>query len=204
MSALRRRLGIWAASAALILAGGFVWLATTDTPRQFAQRVIQSNGIGQPFNLIDHDGNAITEKAFEGSPIAVFFGFTHCPEVCPTTLYEIAAWFKALGPDGKPIKAFFITVDPERDTPEIMKSYVSNFTDRIVGITGKPDDIASLARSWHVYWKKIPLESGDYTMDHTASVFLVDAKGNFKSTIAFRENSETAIAKLRKLVSPGS
>jgi protein SCO1/2 len=204
MSALRRRLGIWAASAALILAGGFVWLAATDAPQQFTQRVIQSTGIGQPFNLVDHNGNPITEKAFEGSPTAVFFGFTHCPEVCPTTLYEMADWLKTLGPDGRPIKAFFITVDPERDTPEIMKSYVSNFTDRIVGITGKPDDIANLAKSWHVYWKKIPLENGDYTMDHTASVFLVDAKGDFKSTIAFRENTETAIAKLRKLVSPGS
>ncbi|MEM7636618.1 MAG: SCO family protein [Pseudomonadota bacterium] len=204
MSALRRRLGIWAASAALILTGGLVWLATTDAPRQLAQRVVQSQGIGQPFNLVDHNGNEITEKAFEGSPTAVFFGFTHCPEVCPTTLYEMASWLKTLGPDGKPIKAFFITVDPERDTPEIMKSYVSNFTDRIMGITGKPDEIARLAKSWHVYSKKIPLESGDYTMDHTASVFLVDAKGNFKSTIAFRENTDTAVAKLRKLVSPNS
>ena len=201
MTALRRRLGIWAAAAALILCAGVVWLVTTDAPQKFTQRVVQSTGIGQPFNLIDHDGKPITEKAFAGSPTAVFFGFTHCPEVCPTTLYEMASWLKTLGPDGKPIKAFFITVDPERDTPQIMKSYVSNFTDRIVGITGKPDDIAELARSWHVYWKKIPLENGDYTMDHTASVFLIDAKGNFKSTIAFRENTDTAVAKLRKLVS---
>lgn len=201
MTALRRRLGIWAAAAALILAGGTFWLVTTDAPQQFAQRVVESNGIGQPFNLVDHNENPITEKAFEGSPTAVFFGFTHCPEVCPTTLHEMASWLNTLGPDGKPIKAFFITVDPERDTPEIMNSYVSNFSDRIVGITGKPDEIAELAKSWHVYWKKIPLESGDYTMDHTASVFLIDAKGKFKSTIAFRENTETAVAKLKKLVS---
>ncbi|WP_108880781.1 SCO family protein [Anderseniella sp. Alg231-50] len=202
MTALRRRLGIWAAAAALILCAGVVWLVTTNAPQQFAQRVVQSKGIGQPFNLTDHNGNPITEKALAGSPSAVFFGFTHCPEVCPTTLYEMASWLNTLGPDGKSIKAFFITVDPERDTPEIMKSYVSNFTDRIVGITGKPADIAELAKSWHVYWKKIPLESGDYTMDHTASVFLIDAKGNFKSTIAFRENTDTAVAKLRKLASP--
>lgn len=201
MSALHRRLAIWAAAAALIVTGGGVWLATTDTPRQLSQTIVQSKGIGQPFNLVDHNGEPITEKAFEGSPTAVFFGFTHCPEVCPTTLYEMASWLDTLGHEGKPIKAFFITVDPERDTPEILKSYVSNFTDRIVGITGKPDDVADLARSWHVYSRKIPLESGDYTMDHTASVFLVDAKGNFKSTIAFRENTDTAVAKLRKLVS---
>lgn len=201
MTALRRRLGIWAAAAALILSSGVIWLVATDAPRQFAQTVIQSRGIGQPFNLVDHNGNPITEKAFEGSPNAVFFGFTHCPEVCPTTLYEMASWLNTLGADGQSIEVFFITVDPERDTPEIMKSYVSNFTDRIVGITGKPDDIAELAKSWHVYWNKVPLQSGDYTMDHTASVFLVDAQGNFKSTIAFRENTDTAVAKLRKLVS---
>lgn len=201
MTALRRRIWIWAAAAALILSGGVLWLVTTEMPQQYARSVVQSSGIGKSFNLVDHHGKPITEKAFEGHPTAVFFGFTHCPEVCPTTLYELAAWLKELGPDGKPIKTFFITVDPERDTPEIMKSYVSNFTDRIVGITGKPDDIAELAKSWHVYSKKIPLENGDYTMDHTASVFLVDAKGNFKSTIAFRENPKTAIAKLKKLVS---
>ncbi len=201
MTALQRRLAIWAATAALIVSAGGIWLVTTDAPRQLSQTIIQSKGIGQPFNLVDHNGNPITEKAFEGSPTAVFFGFTHCPEVCPTTLYEMTSWLDTLGPEGKSIKAFFITVDPERDTPEIMKSYVSNFTDRIVGITGRPDDIANLARSWHVYSKKIPLESGDYTMDHTASVFLVDASGNFKSTIAFREHTDTAIAKLRKLVS---
>lgn len=201
MNALQRRLAIWAAAAALIVTGGGVWLVTADAPRQLSQKIVQSKGIGQPFNLVDHNGKPITEKAFEGSPTAVFFGFTHCPEVCPTTLYELTSWLETLGQEGKPIKAFFITVDPERDTPEIMKSYVSNFTDRIVGITGQPDDIAELAKSWHVYSRKIPLESGDYTMDHTASVFLVDAHGNFKSTIAFRENSDTAIAKLRKLVS---
>ena len=175
MGALQRRLAIWAAAAALIVTGGGVWLVTTDAPRQLSQ-------------------------AFEGSPAAVFFGFTHCPEVCPTTLYEMTSWLDALGQEGEPIKAFFITVDPERDTPEVMKSYVSNFTDRLVGITGKPDDIADLAKSWHVYSRKIPLESGGYTMDHTASVFLVDAQGNFKSTIAFRENTDTAVAKLKKLV----
>ena len=201
MSALQTRLAIWAAAAALIVAGGSLWLVTTDTPRQLSQTIIQSKGIGQPFDLVDHNGNPITQKAFEGSPTAVFFGFTHCPEVCPTTLYEITSWLDTLGPEGKAIKAFFITVDPERDTPEVMKSYVSNFSDRIVGITGRPDDIADLAKSWHVYSRKVPLENGDYTMDHTASVFLVDAQGNFKSTIAFRENTDTAVAKLRKLVS---
>ena len=201
MSALQRRLAIWAAAAALIAVGGGLWLATTEAPRQLSQTIIQSKGIGQPFDLVDHDGNPITQKALEGSPTAVFFGFTHCPEVCPTTLYEIASWLNTLGLEGEPIKAFFITVDPERDTPEVMKSYVSNFSDRIVGITGKPDEIADLAKSWHVYSRKIPLENGDYTMDHTASVFLVDARGNFKSTIAFRENTDTAVAKLRKLVS---
>nr|WP_244627896.1 SCO family protein [Lentilitoribacter sp. Alg239-R112] len=156
--------------------------------------------IGKPFDLIDHNGNAITEAVLSGKPSAVFFGFTHCPEVCPTTLYELSGWLDALGEDGKDINSFFITVDPERDSPEVMKSYVENFTDRIIGITGNPDEIFKLAKSWHVYWKRVPLDDGDYTLDHTASIFLVDAKGNFKSTIAFRENGETAMQKLRNLV----
>jgi protein SCO1/2 len=162
--------------------------------------LVSSKPIGAPFELIDHTGAPITETAFKGKPIAVFFGFTHCPEVCPTTLYEMAGWLEALGDDGRNIGAYFVSVDPERDTPEVMESYVTNFTDRITGITGDPDEIAKLAKAWYVYWRKVPLDDGDYTMDHTASVFLVDRDGNLKSTIAFGEDGETAIAKLRNLV----
>ena len=95
--------------------------------------------LGAPFNLIDHNGNPITEAAFAGKPTLVYFGFTRCPEVCPTTFYEMAGWFDTLGEKGKDLQAFFITVDPERDTPEIMKGFAEAFTDRATGITGDPE-----------------------------------------------------------------
>jgi protein SCO1/2 len=155
--------------------------------------------MGSPFTLVDHKGKPITEAALAGSPAAVFFGFTHCPEVCPTTLYELSGWLESLGSDGENINAFFFTVDPSRDTPDVMNSYVENFSDRIVGITGDPKKMSELAKSWHVYWNKVPLDDGGYTMDHTASVFLIDSKGGFRGTIAFRESTDTALEKLRRL-----
>ena len=157
--------------------------------------------IGADFNLTDNNGKPITQEAFIGHPSAVFFGFTHCPEVCPTTLYELAGWLEELGEEGKSIRAFFISVDPERDTPQIMNDYVTNFSDRITGITGNPKEVFKLAKSWHVFWKKVPSpdDDGDYSIDHTASIFLTDAKGNFKGTIAYGEAGETAIEKLRRL-----
>ncbi|RLQ86866.1 SCO family protein [Notoacmeibacter ruber] len=161
--------------------------------------MIADTKMGAPFRLVDHNGDPITEEAIEGQPAAVFFGFTHCPEVCPTTLYELAGWLDQLGEDGENIQAFFISVDPERDTPEAMKSYVENFTDRITGITGDPKEIHELEKAWRVYAKKVPLEDGDYTMDHTASVMLVDSEGRFKGTIAYGESSDTALEKLRRL-----
>ncbi|WP_394690243.1 SCO family protein [Hoeflea sp.] len=155
--------------------------------------------LGADFTLVDHNGDPITQAAFEGRPTLLYFGFTRCPEVCPTTLYEMAGWLDALGDEGRDLQAFFVTVDPERDTPEIMKGYSEAFTDRVIGITGDPDEIARLVAGWHVYAAKIPTEDGDYTMDHTASVFLVDKHGVFKGTISYGENAETAIAKLRLL-----
>lgn len=154
---------------------------------------------GEPFTLVDSNGQPITEAAFKGQPSAVFFGFTHCPEVCPTTLYEMDTWLNQLGDEGKDIKAYFVSVDPERDTPEIMKNYVGNVSDRITGVTGEPAKVAAMAKSFGIYSKKVPLEGGDYTMDHTASVLLLDKSGDFFGTIAYEENAQTAVAKLKRL-----
>lgn len=190
--------GAWAAIVALLLFTGGL-LSYQDFIKGTDSQFMSGMKIGQPFNLIDHNGKPITEAAFRGRPSAVFFGFTHCPEVCPTTLYELSNWFDELGKDADVINSFFITVDPERDTPLVMKSYVENFTDRITGITGNPTDVLTLAKSWHVYWKKIPLDGNDYTMDHSASILLVDANGDFKGTISFGESSDIALQKLRNL-----
>ena len=158
---------------------------------------------GAPFTLVDQKGAPITEAAFRGHPSAVFFGFTHCPEVCPTTLFELAGWLKTMGDSGKNLNAYFVTVDPERDTPETMNTYVSNFSDRITGITGDPDKVHAMAKAFGIYWKKVDTGDGDYTMDHTASVLLLNAKGDFAGTIAYGESADTAVAKLKRLAAGG-
>ncbi|RWB60760.1 MAG: SCO family protein [Mesorhizobium sp.] len=167
------------------------------------KRLYSGEPFGAAFALTDQKGAPITEAAFRGHPSVVFFGFTHCPEVCPTTLFELAGWLKTMGDSGKNLNAYFVTVDPERDTPEIINSYVSNFSDRITGITGDPDKVHAMAKSFGIYWKKVDTGDGDYTMDHTASVLLLNAKGEFAGTIAYGENADTAIAKLKRLAAEG-
>ena len=178
----------------VLMAAGIGWL-TFDWYRGH----YGGEPFGAAFTLVDQKGAPITEAAFRGQPSVVFFGFTHCPEVCPTTLFELAGWLKTLGDDGKNLHAYFVSVDPERDTPEVMNTYVSNFSDRIVGITGDPDKVHAMAKSFGIYWKKVDTGDGDYTMDHTASVLLLNAKGDFAGTIAYGESPDTAIAKLKRL-----
>ncbi|MEQ9245031.1 MAG: SCO family protein [Nitratireductor sp.] len=166
---------------------------------QWYQKQSSGEAFGVPFELVDQDGNPITEAAFRGGPRVVFFGFTHCPEVCPTTLFELDGYLEQLGDEAADIKPYFVSIDPERDTPEVMKTYLSNFSDRITGITGDPEEVAAMAKGFSIYVRKVELEDGDYTMDHTASILLLDSDGDFFGTIAYEENSETAIAKLKRL-----
>ncbi|MGE0502996.1 MAG: SCO family protein [Rhizobiaceae bacterium] len=178
----------------VLMAAGVGWL-TFDWYRT----LYGGEPYGAPFTLLDHDGQPITETAFRGHPSAVFFGFTHCPEVCPTTLYEMDGWLKALGKDGEAIRGYFVSIDPERDTPELMKQYVTAVSDRITGITGEPDRIAAMAKAFGIYARKVDTGDGDYTMDHTASVLLLRTDGDFAGTIAYGENPDTAVQKLRRL-----
>ncbi len=202
MSVKRFRIMIWVAI--VIVAGVLGWL-TLEMTR--TRQDIAAGPYGVPFQLVAQDGKPITEQAFRGKPSAVFFGFTHCPEVCPTTLFELDGWLAKVDPDGKKLNAYFITVDPERDTPEIIGEYVSNVSKRIVGISGPPEKIADVIKGFRVYAKKVPLDekdpNGDYTMDHTASVFLLDGAGRFAGTIAYEENPETAVQKLENLAKKG-
>ena len=112
---------------------------------------------------------------------------------------ELAGWLKTLGDDGKSLHAYFVSIDPERDTPQVMNTYISNFSDRIVGISGDPEKVYAMAKSFGIYWKKVPTTDGDYTMDHTASVLLLNAKGDFAGTIAYGEDPKNAVAKLKRL-----
>lgn len=189
----------WAFVALTIAAIGYVWLT-----QQSGQQVLQlaSAKIGGPFALERANGTPITDKDLLGKPHAIFFGFTHCPEVCPTTLFEASGWLNKLGEDAEKIDIYFVTVDPERDTPETLSEYMTSFPG-ITGITGTPEEITRVQKSYRIYSKKVPLEDGDYTMDHTASVFLMDSEGNFKGTIAYSENPDIAFEKIKRLVDNG-
>jgi len=193
------RLVLWALIAVMAVTLG--WLTYEW---QVSENRIAGKPYGVPFELVDQTGGPITEAAFRGRPTAIFFGFTHCPEICPTTLYELDGWLKEVDPEGGRIGAYFITVDPERDTPELLGSYVAGVSDRIIGISGAPDKIEGVVKGFNVYAKKVPVDAkqpdGEYTMDHTASVFLLDAEGRFKGTIAWGENPETAVTKLENLL----
>jgi protein SCO1/2 len=189
------RLVLWGLVAAALAFGGVVALQQRGAG---GVSLLPEVKLGAPFTLTDHTGAAITEKAFEGRPVALFFGFTHCPEICPTTMYEMTDWLEQLGDEGRAIGVYFVSVDPERDTPEVLGEYVAQFP-RVTGITGDAAAVAELAKAWKVYFKKQPLDGGDYTMDHTASIFLVNPDGSFKGTIAYGEKPETALEKLRNL-----
>jgi protein SCO1/2 len=156
--------------------------------------------LGGAFRLVDHNGEPVTEAIFREKPSATLFGFTHCPDVCPTALMEMAGWAEKLGPDADELNFVFVTVDPERDTPDVMRDYVTAFSDSIVGVTGEPEKVHAMVKDYKIYSRKVALESGDYTMDHTASVILQDTGGDFVGTIARDENPEAAMAKLRRLV----
>ena len=158
----------------------------------------QVSSVGGPFRLTDQNGRAVSEQDFKGEPFVVFFGFTNCPDICPTTLFEMSEVLKRLGPDANRTAALFITVDPERDTPEKLKDYVSSFHPRIFGLTGTPEEIATVEREYRVYAKKVPLKDGDYTMDHTAVVYLMDKDGRFVAPFNLKKSVAEAAADLRR------
>jgi len=155
---------------------------------------------GGTYSLVDQNGKPVDQTMFQGHPSALFFGYTHCPDVCPTTMAEMASWFETLGDDGKNLHAYFVTVDPQRDTPAILGDYVSWVSDRITGVTGDPTEIAKIVKAWGIHAEKVPLGGDEYAMDHTASVFLLNAKGEFEGTIAYGEANDTALGKLRNLL----
>lgn len=163
-------------------------------------RDVAPSSVGGPFSLVDHDGRPVTHETFLGEPHLVFFGFTHCPDVCPTKLFDIAMILEEAAGQGREMKALFITVDPKRDTPEIMKSYVTSFADRIVGLTGTQEQIDDVVRAYRAYKRETPLEGGDYTMDHTAIVYIMDSQGRFVNALdTTREPAEAARELLRRI-----
>jgi len=185
-------IGITAVSLALVYLFFFGFPENkASSPKEFT--------IGSPFSLIDHRGKVITEKDFLGHPSALFFGFTHCPEVCPTTMSKLSILLDELGTKGDQIKVYFVTLDPDRDTPEVLMNYLSAFNERFIAITGNSNDVETLARSWKVYWKRTKTSDGGYTLDHTASVLLLNSQSNFVGTIGWKEEATVALEKLKRL-----
>jgi len=157
--------------------------------------------IGGPFTLVDDTGKPVSDKTLAGKPYAIYFGYTYCPEVCPTTLFDLTRWIKKLGPDADKLNYVFVTVDPERDTPKLMHAYLASFDKRIRGFTGTPAQIAKIAGEYRVYYKKVPSSDGSYTMDHSSMIYLMDADERFDSLIAYQEKDASAVAKLKNLAS---
>jgi protein SCO1/2 len=190
------RTAVWVAIAVLVcvLAAVFVFSQRGGPPLTTATQ------IGGPFSLSDQRGNTVTEAALRGHPSALFFGYTYCPDVCPTTLADLTGWLADLGPDADRLKVYFITVDPERDTRETIASYLQAFDPRIIGLTGSREAIDQILKDYRVYSRKVPGADGSYTMDHTATVYLLDKDGQFVSTLDYQERPDVALAKLKRLV----
>jgi protein SCO1/2 len=156
------------------------------------------SAIGGPFKLIDQDGKSITDADLKGRPFLVFFGYTHCPDICPTTLFEVSEVLRALGNDSGRVAALFITVDPERDTPAVLKDYLSNFDPHLRGATGTADALKAVEKEYRVFAQKVPTSKGEYSMDHSTIVYLMDKSGRFVAPFNLKRTPEAAAADLKK------
>ena len=156
--------------------------------------------LGIPFELVDSNGNKITEKALIGSPTALFFGFAHCPDVCPLTLHRISLLMEKLGNQQNKLNVYFITLDPERDTWKFLNEYLTTFNHRIVGITGESNKIKALAKSWGIHSKKVSSEGENYLIDHTGLIILLDKNGNFLNTIDYKDDFESSLKLIKSIL----
>ena len=150
-------------------------------------------------NLFSHLGKIVNIKDFKDKPTLLFFGFTHCPEVCPTTLSNLLNNLELLEKNKKNYRVLFVTLDPERDTINILNDYLQNFNSSVIGLTGELNEINKFAKNWNIYWEKVS-EGDDYTINHTATVFMINKNGNFAGTIAWGESDKSIKLKLQKLL----
>jgi protein SCO1 len=194
----RIRIALWTAVALLLVAVGLAYVLRPDAARISATLPLSAR-IGGPFELTTHEGKRLSSPELEGKPFAVFFGFTHCPDVCPATLLELTNLIERLGPDADRMRFLFVTVDPERDTPELLKLYLSNFDPRIVGLTGTPAEIASVAKAYGAIYQKVATKNG-YTYNHTVEVYLMGRDARRVSTLNSKEPEDVQLKKLRRLI----
>lgn len=199
--AVRKLLWVMAVVAALL--GGLLYLGLEKSGAEKPASTAALS-FGGPFELTRSDGSVLTDKMLAGRPYAIFFGFTRCPDVCPTTLSRLALLRKKLGVGGDKFDIVFVSVDPERDKPADIGAYTELFGTPIIAATGTEAQLAQIRKGFGVYVKKVPLDpakpDGDYTIDHTAGIFLMDAHGRLSSIIDHHEAEATALDKLRMLV----
>ena len=171
-----------------------IFLSIKDTKEDYVASIT-----GSSFSLKDVNNNIITEKSFEGPATALFFGFTNCPDVCPMTLNKLSLILDELKKEKKELKVFFISIDPDRDTPEVMKDYLSSYENKIIGITGEPEKIFVLSKSWNIKSQKIFSEDGNYTVDHSSPILLLK-NGKYKNRITHHNDIEESLKIIKKIL----
>ena len=191
------RIVLWGLVALAVVGFAYLQLRPARLP-QPSQDFAAS--VGGPFTLTAADGSTVTEQSLKGRPFVLFFGFTRCPDVCPTTLARLAKLRQALGSDGEKLQIVFVSLDPEADKPADIGRYIGLFQTPIVGLTGTAEQIAGIAKAYGIYYAKVPQDGGNYTIDHTATVFVMDREGRLQSTLDMKESDEAALAKLRRVI----
>ena len=194
----RLRIILWFLVALALAAFAFLMLRPVqETPAQ--QQPLAISSIGGPFTLTGSDGKPFSSASLAGKPYAIFFGFTHCPDVCPTTLARMVRLRQQLGARDRPFEILFVTVDPERDGPAEVGKYAELFNSPVTGLTGSPAQIDQVKKQFGIFSQKVPDSSGGYSVDHTSTVLLFDRKGDFSGTIAPEEGDSAARAKLKRI-----
>ena len=193
-------LAVTLAGVLVLVAGVAIGFTFRQAPRGAAGTVL-ATAIGGPFRLVDQNEKPVTDADLKGKWQLVFFGYTHCPDACPTALNEIALALDRLGPKGKSVRVVLITVDPERDTSAIMKSYLESFDAPVIGLTGTSAEIAQAAKNYRVYYAKHPRADGGYDMDHSAVIYVMDPQGRFTATFTPETTAEDMATRLQKLMS---
>jgi protein SCO1/2 len=194
------RFVLWAC--VLLAAAAFAVLLTRPAPKLPApsSTELPLASIGGPFTLVGADGKPFASSRLAGEPFVIFFGFTHCPDVCPTTLARLTRLRRQLGKGDDSFAIVFVSVDPERDGPKEVGAYAGLFDTPVIGLTGSPAQIEQVKKQYAVFSAKAPQPGGDYSVDHTASVFVMGKDGKFVATIAPEESDAVALAKLKRVV----
>jgi len=206
MSRLRAvRIATWGAVAVVLgLLVGFGGLLPGQRAGERPRPAVDVAAIGGPFRLTSHTGETVDNARLAGKPYLAFFGFTHCPDVCPTTLFELTDLMKELGPAADRFNAIFVTVDPERDTQDLLARYMTSFDERILALRGTREETDAVVKAFAAFARKVPMEGGEYTMDHTAGVYVMDGEGRFAGMLDMHESRDVRLQKLRRIAGAGA